>query len=54
MSLAFGASFDIFHDIFYELRPPVLSGYKLCGSFDSGMSVYWRVVVSLDDGVLVM
>ncbi len=54
MSLAFGASFDILHNVSDELWPPVLSGHKLCCPFDPWMSIYGRCVVSFDDGTLVV
>ncbi len=54
MSLAFGASLDIVHNIPDKLRPPILSGNKLHCPFDPWMSIYWCCVVSLNDGTLIM
>src|SRR5258708_32924205 len=49
ISLTFGATLDLVEDIPSKSRPPVPLLNERCGSFDAGMSVYWRVVVALDN-----
>ena len=52
--LALGTSLDVFLYVLSLLWPPVVLGYQLPCSVDTGVSVGWHIMVSLDDFVLVL
>jgi hypothetical protein len=54
VSLALGASFDVFLYILSHIWPPIVLGNQLCCSIDYWMSVHGGIVVCSDNGSFVM